>query len=247
MSRHHHHRPSRAALWLAGAVLVASGSAQAASGVLALPNVATDDPSRVAPGGCQFEGWYQHDSGASARLSAPACNPAGQPQVQGNLGALTRAKLGTWGLGATAKFYDNAWRLGPARWGWKLSTYGQGLGPLDHVEHQYTSLLGLATITLPADLSLRVNVGPKHETQSRQTATQLNAALLWSLNDQFALAGEMQTSDRSNTVQSLGTNWWLVPGRVGMKLSAGRTIGNESSSVYSLQLNWHLLDRSRGR
>ncbi|MCW7541034.1 hypothetical protein OOT46_24765 [Aquabacterium sp. A7-Y] len=212
-----------------------------------LPAVATEDPGRVAAGGCQVEGWYQHASGANALLSNPACSETAAPRLGGNLTALQRSKEGNWGLGAAAKISDAAWRYGPARWGLKVSTYTQRLAEMSRFELDNATVLGLATFTLPSDMSLRLNFGPRYHTPTGQTSTLLNAAVLWALDDRLSLAGEMQSSDRASTVQSLGTNWWLVPGRLGMKLSAGRTIGAPDSTTYSFQLNWHLLDRSPAR
>ncbi|WKB54516.1 hypothetical protein [Eleftheria terrae] len=225
---------------LAVAACLAPATTLAASS----PALVTDDPGRVATGGCQVDGWYQHASGANALLSAPACSLVEPVKLGGNLAALQRAKDGAWGLGAAAKFSDRAWRYGAARWGLKVSAYSQQPMGMSRFQLDNTTLLGLATLALPADLSLRFNLGPRYQGASGKTTTLLNAAVLWALDEQLSLSGEMQTSDRARTVQSLGTNWWLVPGRLGMKLSAGRTIGAPNSETYSFQLNWHLLDRS---
>ena len=111
------------------------------------------------------------------------------------------------------------------------------------MQMEHATVMGLATLRLPADLTLRLNLGPRHQVTTRETTTLLDAALAWTFDERFSLSGEMKASDRAKTFQSLGTNLWLVPGRVGMKLNAGRTLGNDASTFYSFQLHWHLLDR----
>ena len=223
---------------LSAALLCAAGATQAQAGGLG-----PDDASRIAPGGCQIEGWYTHATGAHAWMSAPACSAVGQPRLGANLFELTRKREGNWGVGAAAKFTDSTWHAGPAQWGLKIATFTQRLADLGRMQMEHATVMGLATLRLPADLTLRLNLGPRHQVATRETTTLLDAALAWSLDDRFSLSGEMKASDRAKTFQSLGTNLWLVPGRVGMKLNAGRTLGNDASTVYSFQLHWHLLDR----
>lgn len=223
----------------AAAVLLCTGGISYAQ----VGELGPDDASRIAPGGCQIEGWYTHASGAHAWMSAPVCSAVGQPRLGANLFELTRRREGNWGIGAAAKITDSAWHVGPAKWGLKIATFTQRLADLGRMQMEHATVMGLATLRLPADLTLRLNLGPRHHVPDRETTTLLDAALAWSLDDRFSLSGEMKASDRTKTFQSLGTNLWLVPGRVGMKLNAGRTLGNDASTFYSFQLHWHLLDR----
>lgn len=234
----------RRAIRHAGAVALLGGGACAASAQAGLD---PDDVRRIAPGGCQLEGWYAHANGAHAWMTLPACSEAAPARLGAYLQPLTQIREGNWGLGAAARFTHNAWRLGPARWGLKIAAFTQRLAGLDRLQMEHAALTGLSTLRLPADLTLRLNIGPRHHLVTRETTTLLDAALAWSLGDYFSLAGEMKASDRTHTVQSLGTKLWLVPGRVGVKLNVGRTLGSDASAVYALQLHWHLLERRRLR
>ncbi|MCM5678893.1 hypothetical protein M8A51_05040 [Schlegelella sp. S2-27] len=221
-----------AALWAGG-----GGVARAQVGIT------PDDVQAIAPGGCQVEGWYSHANGANAWMSLPACSEAQPVRLGAFLQPLTQVREGNWGLGAAARYTDSDWRLGPARWGLKIATFTQRLADLGRMQMEHATLTGLSTLRLPADLTLRLNLGPKHQWVTRETTTLLDAALAWSFGGRFTVAGEMKASDRTQTVQSVGTSLWLVPGRLGVKLNVGRTLGIEDSAVYGFQLHWHLLDR----
>lgn len=202
-----------------------------------------DDVQQIAPGGCQIDSWYAHASGAHAWMSLPACSKAQPVRLGAFLQPLTQVREGNWGLGAAARFTDGDWRLGPARWGLKVAAFTQRLADLGRMQMEHATLTALSSLGLPAGMSLRLNLGPRHHVETRETTTLLDAALAWSPHNRFSFSGELHATDRTPTVQSLGTRLWLIPGRLGLQLNAGRTLGSEASEVYSLQLHWHFLER----
>ncbi|MEW6098276.1 MAG: hypothetical protein AB1666_03725 [Pseudomonadota bacterium] len=244
---------------LAGALTV--GVAGLAHAQAPAPLV-TESPVQIAPGGCQIEGWYEHSRGARAAVRAPACSATQPGSLEGqNLAAIAprtdagagRAALprgiaapppDTWGIGASAKWSAPDWTFGPVRWGLKISSFATHMTQLGW-QPRVTSLLGLASIALPADLQLRVNAGPRLDATTGETGALVNAALQWRWGERLQLAGEMRAAEGARTVQTVGSELWLVPGRLGVGLSAGRTVGENGWQNYMLRLNWHLLERKR--
>ncbi len=91
---------------------------------------------------------------------------------------------------------------------------GAGLAPS-------ASLLGLASMELPMDMRLRLNVGPKLDGSTHQLDNQVNAALVWPLDERMSLTSETVSSQGAATRQTLGTSLWLVPGRMGLRPPRG--------------------------
>ncbi|HWP19382.1 MAG TPA: hypothetical protein VNO84_09655 [Burkholderiaceae bacterium] len=248
---------SRAGRWR---LLVAAAALAGTGGVQAQAMLLTDTPSQVPAGGCHIEGWYEHSRGARASVSAPACSRTAPGTLAGqNLGAITpRTDLRparaaplprgivppppeNWGVGATAKWSEPDWQLGPVRWGLKFSSFAQHLSDVGW-QPGVTSLLGLASVSLPAQLQLRLNVGPRIDAVSGQAGTLLKAALQWRWNDRIQLAGEMQAAQGMATQQSIGSELWVVPGRLGLGFNAGRTVGQDGWDHYAVRVNWHLFN-----
>lgn len=221
---------SLAALILASTISPVSATTQ--------NGLTTSDPSKVSPGGCQVESWYAHNGGARAFLSMPVCSASDKPTIGGQLGTLPASLQGGWNVGASAKFADPRWQDGNVRWGLKVSTSMQGIG-LAHT----ASLLGLASMELPLDMQLRLNMGPKLGGANHEVTKQLNAALTWPLDDRLSLTSETLSSGGSPTQQSVGTSLWLMPGRMALDLNAGRSLTGDADPNYSLRFQWYWGDR----
>lgn len=224
------HPPVLVALMLASTIVPACAMAQ--------NGLVTADPAAVAAGGCQVESWYAHDGGARAWLAMPVCSASDTPTVKGQLGTLPASLVGGWNVGASAKFADPEWQEGNTRWGLKVSTSMQGAGLVHSA-----SLLGLASMELPLDMQLRLNLGPKLDGPTHQVSTQVNAALSWPLDERLSLTSEMVSTGGAATRQTIGTSWWLVPGRMGLDLNAGRSLAGEPDPHYSVRFQWYWGDR----
>ncbi len=156
---------------------------------MAQNGLVTADPSAVAAGGCQVQSWYAHDGGARAFVDMPVCSASDKPTLGGQFGAMPASLEGGWNVGASAKFADPDWQLGNTRWGLKVSTSMQGAGLAPSA-----SLLGLASMELPMDMRLRLNVGPKLDGSTNQLDNQVNAALMWPLDERMSLTSETVSS-----------------------------------------------------
>lgn len=255
-------RPTFLAALRTGLVAGLGGATAAAASAQMPAPLQTDNPAQVAAGGCQVEGWYEHSRGARAWVSAPACSSTQPVSLGGHdLAAIApradpsrvRAPLprgiaapppDAWGVGASAKWSAPDWTFGPVRWGLKFSSFAQHLQPVGW-QPRVTSLLGLASVALPADMQLRINAGPRVDATTGQTGPLLQAALQWQWDDRLHVAGEMRAAEGVRTVQTLGSELWLVPGRLGLGFSAGRTVGDTGWQHYTLRVTWHLMDRKR--
>lgn len=207
--------------------------------------LASDDAGTAALRTCQVEAWLARSAGDRAWTLAPACGIADGIELGADFSLIDpRTPLRQTG-GLSLKWAPDALsfktaagalalgvKLGtafeqPAGAGWRRGTHGA---------------LALASWAPRPSWVLHANVGPERDRASGQTSTLVNLALVWAPGARGLVFAEAQASDRpllfGNALRSAGARWWLVPERLGVDISASRSVG-ASSTLWTLGLGWY--------
>lgn len=211
--------------------------------------LATDDAGVAASGSCQIEAWVEQAPGERAEVLAGACGvaeglelgveatrtrPRGDKVADATIGLKWAPEalvfdtgLGRLRLGAKAGLATTQ----PVAGGWKLSG---------------AAAAALASLEWNSELGMHFNVGPQHDRESGRVSTLLHMAATWTPCQSALLFAELALNDHrasdGGAIRTAGARWWLVHEKLGIDLSASRTVGS-AATVWSLGFGWYGLGK----
>ncbi len=225
---------------------IATLLATMATGAFAGRPLSTDDASTADAGICQLESWVEASGGDAALVLAPACGIASGLEIDVDYTLPRRHDELRAASSIALKWVPDAARIDTP-----LGSLAGGLKLRSAFEHPAganwcsadTSLLALATLKVSDELALHANLGPVRDRYSGHSATLLNIAAAWAVDERALLFVETQLNDRSQllggTVNTVGGAWWLVPDRLGLHLTASRGPGTEGRTLWTAGFGWY--------
>ena len=208
--------------------------------------LSTDDAATADAGICQVESWVEAAGGDAALVLAPACGVASGLEVDVDYTLPRRHAQLRAASSLALKWVPEAARIdtpfGSLAGGLKLrSGFERPVGA--NWSHADTSLLALATLEVSDGLALHANLGAVRDRRSGLSATLLNIAAAWAVDERVLLFVESQLNDRSQlaggTINTVGGAWWLVPDRLGLHLTASRGPGTERRTIWTAGFGWY--------
>lgn len=147
--------------------------------------------------------------------------------------------------GLALKVVPESWQIktgmGDLNFGVKLSTAMEE--PKDaNWQGTQSAVLGLATLRINDAWTLHANLGMASDRVTNATATLMRLAAVWTPHERWLVFAETQDNNRHDifgqTINTLGTRWWLVPEKVGLDLTASRN-PSSTETTWSVGLGWY--------
>jgi len=207
----------------------------------------TDDTGTVGLRTCQLESWVNGGPGpADSLVVAPGCGLAEDLELGFDYTHPRQRGTLRGAAGAALKWAPSAWaqdtRAGRLSFGLKFNLAVERPSDAGWRTSQ-TNLLALMTLEPGGDWALHANLGLARENLGGETAGLLNLALVWTPQPRWLLFAETQTNNRQDlfgaTLNSAGARWWLVKDRLGLDLTASRSIDAGTNTQWSVGFGWY--------
>lgn len=202
--------------------------------------LATDDAGANKQGQCQVEGWQDRlGDGVGATHLAPACGVIDGLEIGFDLVHVTPSDEQS-----QARAFGFKWAPDWASWqGWRFGLRAGSLSEKAFDEHSWhQSLIGasaLASLPLNEQWTLHLNLG-RERNKLEQTSTNSHAAaLVWTPDPRWQLFAEVLGHTSGPASQNMGLRWWLLPDKLGLDATAGRTNATPESRSWGIGIGWY--------
>ena len=208
--------------------------------------LATDDAGTAELGQCYVEAWSERAGPQRALVVSPGCGVAPGVELGGAYSHLhprdTVRAAGELFLKWVPEAAALATPAGELQFGLRLAM------PLERPagaswRRSGTVVLGLASLQVNDDWTLHANLGRERERASGVTGTMLNLAVAWTPMPPLLVFAETSTNNRratfGGTTHSAGARWWLVPEKLGLDLTATRSIDAGTPTLWTVGIGWY--------
>ncbi|BDI05655.1 hypothetical protein CATMQ487_26250 [Sphaerotilus microaerophilus] len=201
----------------------------------------TDDAGTAGARTCQVETWFESSQDLRAWTVSPACGLGDAVELGLEFSRPSPGVVAgeRHSLGVALKWVDPGWKLGEVQFG--LKAHG---GTARQLAGGWAAggrgLLGLASIGLPQQFTLHVNLGDEYDRDARRHRAVAQAALAWQPAPAWLLFGEAQAvRGTGGAQQTLGLRHWLLADTLGLDVTGGRTAGAPGSTVWTVGMGWY--------
>lgn len=201
----------------------------------------TDDAGTAGANMCQVEGWLARESANSTRtlVLAPACGLGDAVEIGFELARTVPDNDTRFEGGLSVKWVDPAWKAGALNWGVK-AWHGTAHSRQAPTWSATTSgVMGLMTWQVSDGVVVHGNLGFEKDHPSHNTEPLANLAVSWSPAPSVSLVAEMMAVRHQPTQLNVGARWWLLPERVALDVTTGRSTGTNSTRTTTIGLGWY--------
>jgi hypothetical protein len=217
---------------LGGLVLASTGIAAEAGRPLN-----TEDTGLASEATCLVEVWRAFDDGRGRWVAAPACGLGGG--LEARL-AITQGHGGqSPGAGLSVKWMPEEGRTGDWAFGVNLEHARVRAGEPRSWRNDGNTLTGIIGWTPAKTVSVNLNLGVGRPAGGGRTSAGA-LALGWVVHPRVEVFNEWGKATGEATTQFVGTRWWLVPERLGLDLTLGRSLPSGKWHQGSFGLGWYM-------
>jgi len=201
--------------------------------------LSTDDASANSQAQCQLESWQDSIGGLRAVHVSPACG-----LLDGFELGLDVIRVSPATEQAQARAVGIKWAPEWASWqGLRFGVKAGTLSEKAHDEHAWhQSLVGasaLARLPLNAQWTLHLNLGRERNKLEQASTNSYAAALTWSPEARWLVFGEVLGHANSPACQAVGLRYWLLPDKLGLDATAGRSNATPDSRSWGIGIGWY--------
>ncbi len=209
-----------------------------AAPALAARPLATDDAATVGERLCQIETWVEKAKDARGWVVAPACGSSESTEGGIEFASSKSHDQTAYGAALVVKWVPKDLESGG--WGFGLKGFaGYGRVRPERWSRSETGAFGIASRSFGDAWTLHLNLGAARVHAEQRTLALAKAAAVWQATDRLLLFAELEAMRDTPTTQSAGLRWWLLPGRLGLDVTASRDVGVSDSRRYGVGLGWY--------
>lgn len=219
------------------ALLTGLGLAGAVMAAEAARPLNTEDTGLADEAQCQVEAWREFADGRGRWVAAPACGLGGG--LEGGLSVTQGHGEQAAALGLSLKWMPEEAKRGDWAFGLRLEHGRVRAGEPRSWRNDGNTLTGIVGWTPAKTVSVNLNLGVGRPAGGGRTSAGA-LSLGWVVHPRVEVFNEWGKATGEATTQFVGTRWWLVPERLGLDLTLGRSLPSGRWHQGSFGLGWYL-------
>jgi hypothetical protein len=197
----------------------------------------TEDGGLADEAQCQLEAWREFEGGRGRWVVAPACGLG--EGLEGGLSVVQGHGERAAALGFALKWMPEEGKVGDWAFGLRFEHARVRAGEPRSWRNDGNSLIGIIGWTPLKTVSVNANLGVGRPAGGGRTSAGA-LAIGWAVHPRMEIFNEWGKETGAPTSQFVGTRWWLVPERVGLDLTLGRSLPSHRWDQGSVGVGWYL-------